>query len=277
MSEYNALYKQIESTMVARFREAETVAHLGDRGENREQILRDFLSAHLPKVYGVTKGEVITPGGGHSHSADVIIYDAARCPVLYAERTAILPIEGVYGIIEVKSRLSKAELEESLQKISKFRSRYKAEPVEVRNGIVRQTFMPSPPFGFVFAFDVAGNSLESLYQNVQDHTQGHKTVDYLAGLVTVLGHGVVHYALLHPDNNAMQPVLESKHLFNVLVRNEIVKDGVEWRRQLVAVRTGSQTFGRFFTYLLMTLERSDLGVVNLANYAQSLMNEEPME
>ena len=99
----------VEATLLAKFREAGFVKHLGDRGDNREHILREFLAAHLPKKYGVAKGQIITKTGQTSHSADIIIYDAVTTPVLYSEKTAIVPIEGVYGIIEVKSSLSKAE------------------------------------------------------------------------------------------------------------------------------------------------------------------------
>ena len=103
------LFASIEQTMLARFREAGFIKHAGDKGENREHILREFLAAHLPKKYGVAKGEIVTKDGRHSHSADIVIYDAINCPILYSEKTAIIPIEGVFGIIEVKSSLSKPE------------------------------------------------------------------------------------------------------------------------------------------------------------------------
>ena len=101
-------FDSVEDTMLARYQQAEAIRHAGDRGQNRESDLREFLRTHLPSRYGVTKGEVVTKDGGHSHSADVVIYDAMNCPVLYSGKTAVLPVEGVYGIIEVKSTLSKS-------------------------------------------------------------------------------------------------------------------------------------------------------------------------
>jgi hypothetical protein len=50
-----------------------------------------------------------------SHSADIIIYDAIDCPVLYRGSTAVLPIEGVYEVIEVESQLSRAALLEDMK------------------------------------------------------------------------------------------------------------------------------------------------------------------
>jgi hypothetical protein len=114
-------FKKIEQTLLARFEEAADVNHKGDRGENREKILREFLEEHLPRRYGVAKGEVVTRDGDHSHSADIIVYDAHSGPVLYAGDTAILPVEAVYGIIEVKSRLSKAEFVDASKKVESFK------------------------------------------------------------------------------------------------------------------------------------------------------------
>src|SRR5687767_14687330 len=93
--ELSEFFRSVEAEMVARFKKAGLVQHKGDRGENREHALIEFLAQHLPKKYGVTKGEVITREGTHSHAADVIVYDAINTPVLYAENTAVLPIEGV--------------------------------------------------------------------------------------------------------------------------------------------------------------------------------------
>ncbi|HEX3640769.1 MAG TPA: DUF6602 domain-containing protein, partial [Ktedonobacteraceae bacterium] len=116
-----AFFGSVEDSMLALYRQARVVHHSGDRGENREQDLRDFLQKHLPKKYGVTKGEIITRAGEHSHAADIIIFDALNCPVLYSQHTAVLPIEGVYGIIEVKSKLSKSEFLDDIGKIEQFK------------------------------------------------------------------------------------------------------------------------------------------------------------
>src|SRR4030066_1964538 len=105
----NELFSSIETTLLARFKGSGFIQHAGDKGENREEILREFLENHLPKRYGVTKGEVITKQGNRSHAIDIIIYDAVNCPLLNSGKTSIVPIEGVYGIIEVKSSLSKGD------------------------------------------------------------------------------------------------------------------------------------------------------------------------
>src|SRR6266542_7018437 len=110
-------FASVEATFLAKFRESEAISHKGDRGENREEILTDFLTTHLPKRYGVIKGQVVTRQGSVSHSADILIYDADSGPVPYQGRTAILPVEDIYGIIEVKSKLAKDDLVDAMRKI----------------------------------------------------------------------------------------------------------------------------------------------------------------
>ena len=62
------------------------------------------------------------PRRGHSPGhRDIIIHDALNAPVLFKGKTAVVPIESVYGIIEVKSSLSKTELLDTLAKIQAFK------------------------------------------------------------------------------------------------------------------------------------------------------------
>ena len=140
------LFASIEQTMLARFREAGFIKHAGDKGENREHILRDFLANHLPKKYGVAKGEIVTKDGQHSHSADIVIYDAVNCPILYSEKTAIIPIEGVFGVIEVKSSLSKAEFVGAARQIESFK---KLAPRELGVPLVAGRRKNAAPFSLV--------------------------------------------------------------------------------------------------------------------------------
>ena len=73
-------FAKVEATLLAKFQMAGAIAHAGDKGENREEILRDFLARHLPGRYGITKGHVVTRDGSLSHSADIIIYDSLVAP-----------------------------------------------------------------------------------------------------------------------------------------------------------------------------------------------------
>jgi hypothetical protein len=192
----SGLFQRVEATLVARYNEAAAVKHMGDRGENREAVLREFLSEHLPKRFGVAKGEVVTRAGGQSHAADIIIFDADYAPVLYAGNTLILPVEAVYGIIEVKSRLSKAEFRDAWKKIQAFKQLAPRELSVIQTREYMTVHRPSRPFGMIFAFDLADNSLSSLNENWEERNKEVHDVNYFEHLVVVLGSGLLTFEMV---------------------------------------------------------------------------------
>ena len=130
------------------------------KGTTAEQFVAHFLRDHLPAGFGVTSGEVIDSVGHRSKQLDVIIYDAARCPMLFRspdDDIALVPIEGVVAVVEVKMALKKADLKGIL-----------ANCLSVKT-MERNAFMPSslghkfqvygqvwgvpPPYYSVFAFE----------------------------------------------------------------------------------------------------------------------------
>jgi hypothetical protein len=263
-------FERVEDTTLARFREAGFVQHSGDKGENREAILREFLSKHLPKRFGVTKGEVVTKAGEQGHSADVIIYDAPSCPVLFIEETAVVPIEGVYGIIEVKSRLSKAEFRDAAGKIEAFKKlapRY-VSVIQTRQYVTLHR--PSRPFGIVMGFDLAANSLQSLSENFEETMKEAHWVNNFVNLLAVLGNGIVRFERIDFDSGEKHLMLGTDEIVELIEREQKrSRDGETEMHEsfrLIIEEAKSRTFGRFFVYLLVMLERMKLGFPDLAQY-----------
>ncbi|WP_395280192.1 DUF6602 domain-containing protein [Enterobacter cloacae] len=266
----NQLFNSIESTMLARFKESGFIHHNGDKGENREEFLMDFLKTHLPKRYGVTKGEVITKEGLRSHAIDIIIYDAVNYPVLYAGKTSILPVEGVYGIIEVKSTLSKNEFDDAAEKITSFKKLAPRDLGVIATREYATVHRASRPFGIVFGFNISGNSLDSLKENWRAHCDAVHDVNYFCNLICVLGKGVLRYEKVNLTKGEKDLLLDTDEFVNLVLtahkrqvnseRNDdiilrIVKEGME-----------DQSFGRFFTYLLIMLTRMKLNVPDIGRY-----------
>lgn len=81
------------------------------------------MKENLPLAYGVATGEIISfKGADVSPQCDVIIYDQLRMPILgRSESVQQIPLEAVYGIIECKSILDKAALNDAQEKFSKIR------------------------------------------------------------------------------------------------------------------------------------------------------------
>lgn len=266
----NNLFSSIETTMLARFKESGFIQHSGDKGENREGFLLDFLRDHLPKKYGVTKGEVITKEGLRSHAIDIIVYDAVNCPILYSGKTSILPIEGVYGIIEVKSSLSKFEFNDAASKITSFK---KLAPdslgaIANENSIILQK--ASRPFGIVFGFQLSNNSLDSLKDNLNDHSNDVREVDYFCNLVCVLGQGLLRYEIVNLTKGEKHLLLGTDEFVKFLMtvhkrlKNSEMQD--EMLARIIKEGAGDKTFGRFFTYLLIMLTRMKLNTPDLGSY-----------
>ena len=253
------LFASIEQTMLARFREAGFIKHAGDKGENREHILREVLATHLPKKYGVAKGEIVTKEGQHSHSADIVIYDAANCPVLYSEKTAIIPIEGVFGVIEVKSSLSKAEFIGAARQIEAFKKMAPRElgVIETREYVT--VHRPSRPFGIIVGFDLASNSLDSLSANWRDLNAEIHNVNFFVNFFCVLGEGLIRYEKVNLSIGEKTLLIDTDE-FVTLVQTQHKRTNNKEQHDEIILRTfieglNDATFGRFFVYLLVLLSR----------------------
>lgn len=91
-------------------------SHPGDMGDNRERGVELFLREHLPPAFKVYRGgKVIDTFGQESNQADIIVCNS-YIPQLVTENKTLYFVEGVMGVIECKSFLSKDELKDCLKK-----------------------------------------------------------------------------------------------------------------------------------------------------------------
>jgi len=263
-------FEKVEDTLLSRFREAGFVGQMGDRGDNREEILREFLQEHLPKQYGVLKGEIVSRDGGRSHSADIIIYDALKSPILYAGKTAVVPIESVYGIIEVKSTLSKVEFLDATGKIEAFK---KLAPrdlsvIQTREYVTIQR--PSRPFAIVLGYQLADNSLSSLSKNWHEENQRIHEANHFANLVCVLGKGLLRYEVVNLSRGTKELLVDTDQFVTLILtaekRTANQEPQEEIKLRIVEEDVGQRSFGRFFVYLLIMLARLRLSVPDLGRY-----------
>ncbi len=140
------IFKQAARKLRQDFEELSTVPHGGLKGGEAERLVRDFLTAHLPRRFGVGSGFILDANDEVSSQTDVIIYDAFNCPVYRAsDEAGIFPSQNVVGVIEVKSVLDKQKLLDAAKKIHTVKQLAKI-PAPEQLGRTSQTF------GFVFAF-----------------------------------------------------------------------------------------------------------------------------
>lgn len=113
------IFQGIAEKMLVDFNEIHSqIVHKGERGGQREEVLRGFLEKYLPQKYSIGTGHIIDQYGKISRQCDVVIYDAFNCPLLLVEKGyQLFPVESVYGVVEVKSSLDANSIKESAKNI----------------------------------------------------------------------------------------------------------------------------------------------------------------
>ncbi|MFI5710711.1 DUF6602 domain-containing protein [Kribbella sp. NPDC051620] len=101
------------------------LSHSLSKGEALEDAVRKFLRKHLPDSIGIAKGQLIDSKGAHSPQLDVILYDAARTPLLFSsgqDGIQLVPSEGAIAAIEVKTHLGPSDVEQLVKHMSGVKS-----------------------------------------------------------------------------------------------------------------------------------------------------------
>jgi hypothetical protein len=134
--------------------------HPGLKGSSFEEVLRRFLRNYLPRTLDVSTGIIVDSAGRSSRQIDVIISGAAKTPIFYRSgNTRVVPIEGVYSVIEVKANLTTQELGKAFENMKAVRALRKTGynipggPIVYRKTLYGRGWDIWPTNYFVFAFD----------------------------------------------------------------------------------------------------------------------------
>ncbi len=109
------LIQQYASSMVGglmgRVTSLRGLDHRLTKGELRELFVSGVLRSFLTEQFDIGCGVIVNQRGAQSRQTDVIIYDNRIVPPFIREqRLGVYPAESVLATIEVKSRMTKAEL-----------------------------------------------------------------------------------------------------------------------------------------------------------------------
>lgn len=120
-------YKNFEALIPSNHKSGS--AHAGEDGRFVENLIRSFLCKYIPKELEVFSGFIVRPAvktnknsktrsndtDCHSTQLDIIIYDSAKYPIyMRSNDMAIVPPEGVIGIISVKKTLNNDDIKNEL-------------------------------------------------------------------------------------------------------------------------------------------------------------------
>ena len=168
--EFHGLEREFQyhqAQMAVDFDQSKDIKHPRDRGAARETILRRFLkeSGYIPKRYGVSERSVrvVSTTGHISREIDIALFDAGESLTLMNREDVyeVHPIESVYGVIQVKSTLTKKELKSGLENLASFKkletSGYAGSGVQITLGRPKS----SRGFSILFAYttDMRGSDI----------------------------------------------------------------------------------------------------------------------
>jgi hypothetical protein len=166
--------------------------HRGESGRAREiAVAKEVLDRFLPKKLAVASGEVVAANGETSPAHDILVFDAHETPVFDdADGSVVVPIEGVYAVVEVASTLDAAKLRQDAEKIKRLKQMPKSAYFRQAGGPIVQSFNLHgrecdrfPILGFCFGY--TGTSLNVLRAELEalDETHSlHERVDMVCSL-----------------------------------------------------------------------------------------------
>jgi len=164
------------------------------KGYEREGEVSKFLAEYLPKRFSLGQGFVSDMNIRLSQQQDIVIYDALNCPILCPGTTSqIFPVESVYATIEVKSKLTKAELESAiscLQSVKILRA-VGGYTKKATTATVVVSPAPPPPLGAIFAFE-SDSELSTLKKNLEK-LQSKMNPSQWINLIYIHDKGVLFY------------------------------------------------------------------------------------
>ena len=117
----------------------------------------------MPGRLEIGTGEIAAANGDVSPQMDLIVYDRLHTPLLDGTDSSILvPVEGVYAVIEVASNLSSSKLKEDAEKIRKAKRLRKVGYFQPGETFIKKTVTMwgaehdhFPVLGFCFGYEGA--------------------------------------------------------------------------------------------------------------------------
>lgn len=170
--------------------------HRGAKGRVRErQAVDEFLSKYLPgSVRTAHGGEIVAVNGETSNECDVLIVDRDTPPLITERDYAVYPVECVYVVVEVKSKLNKRELIDAHAKLRRAKQLPKSAFQPQAGAIVRSTALYGrewdyfPLIGHILSY--TSTNLTTLCRQL-DELQRDDPFEHRIDTICVLGKGLI--------------------------------------------------------------------------------------
>lgn len=94
-------------------------AHPSGVGDERELALVEALQGLFPSRFGMTRGKIVDANGTLSKELDLIVFENSEVfTAMTVAGRRVIPVESVYGVVEVKSKLDKANYKKALAELA---------------------------------------------------------------------------------------------------------------------------------------------------------------
>lgn len=237
---FRAVLDQAREDVLGAAAKAAAFAHRGIRGDERAGALASFLRERLPGFFDVAKGEAIDYKDHRTGQLDVVVYDShGSVPVSSQSENLVLPCEALYAVLEVKTTLTKIEIEKCIDSASKIRA---LRPFKKAFGPPQSDGAPQPLDVYrcmyvVVAYESnlgAENWAEKEYQRLRQAADERGMAVDLIDRVVVLDRGIINppagIGKTAQGGEDAEVFLEwYLHLINFLNREKSRRPHVDWQ------------------------------------------------
>ncbi len=152
------------ATLKSQFEATKVLKHNPTIGSVREQLIKDFLTSHLPELVTVVSGQIADAKGNYSKQQDMVLVLKSMPRLPFASGNDLIFCEGVIATIEVKSTLDKPTLIEIGKNILSIR---KLKPNISSTAIMGNIagWNPNRVYTGIIAYE--GNNLSSLKDTLE--------------------------------------------------------------------------------------------------------------
>jgi hypothetical protein len=89
----------------SQYRATQVMKHNATAGAAREQIIKDFLTAHLPQLVSILSGQIVDSRNSYSKQQDVVLVMKSMPRLPFASGSDLIFQEGVIATAEIKTVL----------------------------------------------------------------------------------------------------------------------------------------------------------------------------
>ena len=250
--------RDLQRALLDSYERSKSIKHPRDKGDQREEILRHFLTRHglLPESVKVSSvsTRMVSPSGHISPELDILFTNRNDSIVLkrFENTLEYHPVESVLGTIQVKSKLTKTELVSGLKHIQHFKSIRPTRPMKRQVGSLSIESGLHRRFGILFAYE-RGIRWDQIADLIRNHLEECPN-NLWPNMVVVLDAG---YFLIGDKNRYALDQRTLEDITNPEIHGFPDDAG--------------HCLQQFYLYLLPLLRQADTGLPNTNDYLRMPM------